>query len=61
VVSRIDPAQTARDHRPAHLAAVTAVHIICDRRGGAEKVQGGGDGKYDDSFSIHGKPPVVRT
>jgi hypothetical protein len=34
VVSRIDPAQTARDHGPAKLAAVTAaVHIIRDRRG----------------------------
>ena len=62
VVSRIDPAQTARDHGPAKLAAVTAaVHIIRDRRGSAEKAQGGGDGKHDDSFSADGKPPVVRT
>jgi hypothetical protein len=56
VVSRIDPGQTARDHGAANLAAVAAAHVIHrDRRSPAEKAQGRGDCKYDESpLSVHG-------
>jgi hypothetical protein len=43
-------------HRPAAIAVIAAIHIIPrDRRSAAEKAQGGGDCKCDESLvSIHG-------
>jgi hypothetical protein len=54
VINRINSGQTARDHRPG-LAASTVAIRPSRRRSSAEKAQGGGDCKCDEShLSTHG-------
>jgi hypothetical protein len=63
VVGRINPDQTARDHRPFSISTVAFIILPASRRrSDAENTEGGDDCKRAERLiSTHGKPPVVLT